>query len=308
MPPASRVPALLQPYVRLPNSDSILLVTSTLGASTNWLLIRFLCDALNPVRHDAGQKSDNSNNDVKVIFASWMRDWEFWKAEARKGGGLDLERLKRDKRFAFVDGTPGHFTLTSPDLTQLQETVKSALEYLNPSTSPTPPTTLLILDDPSLLLATVPSLTPSSLTSTILKLQALLSPSISTPPTSSPSQNAHAHAHIILSLPADDALLAPSAPTPQPLEISAHNILVKAAHMSARILSCRVLDTGVARDVSGVLRVTDNGGGRRAGGEGLLDFDDGGGDGAEGRTGREFLYKVGGDGGVRVFERGNGGE
>ena len=58
-------------------------------------------------------------------------------------------------------------------------------------------------------------------------------------------------------------------------------------------MSLRLLDSGTARDVSGVVRITpgdqiaadDNGGQRRI-------------------TEKELLYFVGGDGGVRVFERG----
>lgn len=75
------------------------------------------------------------------------------------------------------------------------------------------------------------------------------------------------------------------------------------AHMSTRILGTRVLDTGVARDVSGVVRVTE----QRVGWTGLgfeeedtkLAADDSG-------KGKEFLYQVKGDGSVKVFERGAG--
>lgn len=52
-------------------------------------------------------------------------------------------------------------------------------------------------------------------------------------------------------------------------------------------MSVRELDTGAARDISGVLRIG------RGGGEGAEDIDE-----------KEVLYFVGGDGGVRVFERG----
>jgi len=55
-------------------------------------------------------------------------------------------------------------------------------------------------------------------------------------------------------------------------------------------VSLRGLDTGTARDVSGVLRIT----------RGVQEEDDVGEEGEE----RELLYFVGGDGGVRVFERG----
>ena len=52
------------------------------------------------------------------------------------------------------------------------------------------------------------------------------------------------------------------------------------AHAAGEVVSLRRLDTGAAGDVSGVLRI----------------------DGV--REGRELLYYVAADGGVRVFERG----
>lgn len=59
-------------------------------------------------------------------------------------------------------------------------------------------------------------------------------------------------------------------------------------------MSLRLLDSGVARDVSGVLRIT-------VGGQAEVQED---GDGLKWDD-REVLYFVGGDGGVRVFERGS---
>lgn len=59
-------------------------------------------------------------------------------------------------------------------------------------------------------------------------------------------------------------------------------------------MSLRLLDTGFAADVSGVLRIT------------LGDAEDGGEEG-RGLVEKEVLYSVGGDGGVKVFERGAGG-
>ncbi|KAF2477290.1 uncharacterized protein BDR25DRAFT_321690 [Lindgomyces ingoldianus] len=365
MLPSSRIPPLLQPYTRLPKDDSIILLTSVLGASANWLIIRFLCDALT-----TDFKSDNEGGngadgpeETAVVLVSWVREWEFWKSEGRKGGGLDLERLMMAKRIAFVDGltgmflprvegekemeneveripqiaktaeglvrrtpqsivpvrgppgrtpardpaaavvastttwnstsknqpntstTPGFFTLTSPDLKPLSSTISSAIAYLQPP-STTTKKILLILDSPSILLATSPSpststLTSSTLCSTLLTLQ-------TNPP--------YPASHILVHLNADTPLLSPSSP----LEIDEHNLLVKLAHMSTRICSCRVLDTGVARDVSGVLGVTQN---RVRGGLvlGMLEGED-----EESTKGRELLYLVKGDGSVRVFERGAG--
>lgn len=56
-------------------------------------------------------------------------------------------------------------------------------------------------------------------------------------------------------------------------------------HEANTVLSLRLLDTGAAKDVSGVIRIS------RGGGQGLS-------------KGHEYLYHVAGDGGVKVFERG----
>ena len=63
------------------------------------------------------------------------------------------------------------------------------------------------------------------------------------------------------------------------------------AHQARYVLSLKLLDTGTAKDVSGVVSV------RKGGGEN--------GNTDEAREG-EWLYFVGGDGGVKVFERGVG--
>ncbi|KAJ4340080.1 hypothetical protein N0V87_002700 [Didymella glomerata] len=361
---STRIPPLLQPYVKLPRDDSLLLLTSTLGASANWLLIRFLCDALSNTPQDGG--ADGGHN---VVLVSWMRDYDFWRQEARKGAGLDLERLKREKRFAFVDGlsglvmgegqdaqtqkspsrpmppqtglhparltpvldrpqgmgnilpvrgppgrtipargppapaqptspattvapppqpnpssqTTGHFALTSLDLAHLKTTITSAITSL--STPATTRKTLLVLDSPDAYLA-LSSTAPSVFVSLLLQFHA--TPAVS---------------HILTHMHADTPLISPSAPA-QPLEISQYNLLTKLAHMSARILGTRVLDTGVARDVSGVVRVTEQRARWHDLGleeEGRLNEDDAG-------KGKEFLYQVKGDGSVKVFERGAGGE
>lgn len=63
------------------------------------------------------------------------------------------------------------------------------------------------------------------------------------------------------------------------------------AHDAHLVMGLRMLDTGTAKDVSGVIRIT-------AGGQ--HDEEEAGDDVEE----RELLYFVGGDGAVRVFERG----
>lgn len=74
-----------------------------------------------------------------------------------------------------------------------------------------------------------------------------------------------------------------------PLEISHTAFVMSLAHQARSIMSVRGLDTGVAKDISGVLRVSKGGG--ESAGEGDVEES-------------ECLYYVGSDGGVKVFERG----
>lgn len=88
----SHVPHLLAPYIALPSERSLVLLTSVLGASTNWLVLRFIQNILVPNfgsvdntndEDDGGNKTENKSN-VKVLFVSFMRDLAFWKDGARK--------------------------------------------------------------------------------------------------------------------------------------------------------------------------------------------------------------------------------
>lgn len=78
-----------------------------------------------------------------------------------------------------------------------------------------------------------------------------------------------------------------------PLETDHAAFLLGTAHQADYMMSLRLLDTGTARDVSGVVRIT-------VGNQAINNERD-----AENRVEeRELLYFVGGDGGVKVFERG----
>ena len=102
----------------------------------------------------------------------------------------------------------------------------------------------------------------------------------------------HQHVHTtILTSCADSPLIHSQSQSPStPLEIEHAAFVTGMAHLARTVISIRELDTGGARDVSGVLRVSRGG----AWEEG--EFEE-----------REVLFFVGGDGGVRVFERGGGG-
>ncbi|KAF2757288.1 hypothetical protein EJ05DRAFT_385043 [Pseudovirgaria hyperparasitica] len=343
MPPP-RIPPLLHPYVSLAPPDSLTLLTSVLGASTNWLILRYILGAFDTKGKNGDEAESSrlaSNGDVKVVLVSFLRDWDFWRTEARRSVGLDLTKLGVEGRFAFVDGLgelflredgvvpasasvtvsssspsgiPGRAplavtqnarglsirgktqsalaqssaepsmkpkyiaTLTSPDLAHVEQTIQSALSSASSSSPSSPPSrTLLILDDPSILLSA--TLTPvHAFLSSLLHIRTLAASSI-------------------ISLPADSPLVHLTH-TPTPLEREHANLVVGLGHTATRVVGLRLLDSGVARDVSGVLCV---------GRGGAWDGDDE----ESGRENgvnleKELLYYVGGDGGVKVFERGAG--
>ncbi|KAI9813868.1 MAG: hypothetical protein M1832_006080 [Thelocarpon impressellum] len=97
----------------------------------------------------------------------------------------------------------------------------------------------------------------------------------------------------ILTLSADSPILHPSPTHPSPLATAHASFVAQAAHTAAYVISARSLDTGAARDVSGVLRVSVVDEPR---GEALEEGD-------QVEQG-EFLYHVGADGAARVFRRG----
>lgn len=82
---------------------------------------------------------------------------------------------------------------------------------------------------------------------------------------------------------------------PTPLEAAHAAFVVQQAHISEWVLGLRPLDTGKARDVSGVIRVSRGG---------AWDDDVEEDANEQERKELEALYFVQNDGGVRVFERG----
>lgn len=102
----------------------------------------------------------------------------------------------------------------------------------------------------------------------------------------------HVHA-TVLTLAADSPLIHNAStsgghPAP-PIETEHAAFTIGLAHRARSVLQLRNLETGAARDVSGVLRIS-RGGGWSAGEDGLEE--------------KEVLYFIQRDGGVRVFGRG----
>lgn len=81
---ATRIPHLLESYLALPSEYAQILLTSVLGASTNWLVLRYLYTYLRKLNAAAeeGAASASQSEDVRVVLVSFMRDFAFWKEGA----------------------------------------------------------------------------------------------------------------------------------------------------------------------------------------------------------------------------------
>jgi elongator complex protein 6 len=110
---SARLPHLLEPYLALPPETSLILLTSVLGASSNWLTLRYLYSYL---KSSSSHPSSSSNENITavsggtgVVLVSFMRDGAFWRDGAGRMG-LDLDAAARSNRFVFIDGLTGLFS------------------------------------------------------------------------------------------------------------------------------------------------------------------------------------------------------
>jgi len=81
----NRIPSALEPYLRLPPETSLVLLTSTLGCSANWLTARFVGSLLAQEAEPLKLESSGNGKETAVVLVSWMRDAAFWKSEIRRG-------------------------------------------------------------------------------------------------------------------------------------------------------------------------------------------------------------------------------
>ena len=87
MPSQPPLPPLLTSYLSTQPESSLTLVSSILGATSNWLVLRYLYAALSSSSSSNGPLGlDEPHNGTKrkVILVSFMRGWEFWRAEAKR--------------------------------------------------------------------------------------------------------------------------------------------------------------------------------------------------------------------------------
>ncbi|KXJ94215.1 hypothetical protein Micbo1qcDRAFT_159265 [Microdochium bolleyi] len=309
---ATRIPHLLEPYLCLPAESSLILLTGVLGASTNWLVLRYLYSLLANANSTSGHQSLEANGGaetglledrqqpVKVVLLSFLRDYAFWRDNAARLG-VDLDSAASKARFVYVDGLSGLFsggeqnstagslpaapgvrgaapgssgagrlTLNEPTVLALRNVLDQAIAQKPTGSSQIASTrTVLVVDQIDLLVAASGDESlRSGLSDVLLDIREKVHSSIFT-------------------LSADEPLI--QAQT-TPLEKKHAALVLSTAHAADLVMSVRLLDTGSARDVSGVLRVTAGGSG---GDSGEAEADE-----------RELLYYIGGDGAARVFERG----
>jgi len=102
MPSQPPLPPLLTPYLSTQPESSLTLISSILGATSNWLVLRFLYASLStsPNFNSSLGLEDRRNGPKKVVLVSFLRGWEFWKAEAK--------RLVSINRIVLGDAPIGH--------------------------------------------------------------------------------------------------------------------------------------------------------------------------------------------------------
>ncbi|KAJ5769133.1 hypothetical protein N7520_003692 [Penicillium odoratum] len=343
MPSQPPLPPLLTPYLSSQPESSLTLISSILGATSNWLVLRYLYSALstsNSSNVSLGFE-ESHNGAKKIVLVSFLRGWEFWRAEAKRLG-LDLARLADKKQFALVDGLselfcPPQTTNATPNppsinagiparttlplrgppgavpgraphpaapvarsesvarnptelgiakklhfsgrgtaaLDSLEKDIIAVIEQLKASNDESEEV-LLIIDQPDFLLAATGAsmgIGATEMSEWVTGLQ----------------QAVHA---TVLTLAADSPLIHNACSGNQgstPLEGEHAAFAIGLAHRASSVLQLRTLETGAARDVSGVLRIS-RGGGLSVGVNGLDE--------------RELLYYIHRDGGVKVFGRG----
>ena len=87
------LPTPLTPYLRLPPEHSQILLTSTLGTSTTWLVSRFIGAVVGSSKaQNAGAGAEGIGDGegredaaAAVVLVSWMREEAFWRGEVRRG-------------------------------------------------------------------------------------------------------------------------------------------------------------------------------------------------------------------------------
>lgn len=85
MPTQPPLPPLLTPYVSSLPQSSLTLLSSVLGATGNWLVLRYLYAALSASTNTTfGADGLDNGKKRKVVLVSFLRSWDFWRSEAKR--------------------------------------------------------------------------------------------------------------------------------------------------------------------------------------------------------------------------------
>ena len=201
--------------------------------------------------------------------------------------GLDFSSLVSGNQLVYLDGlctslplppskspNPEVVVLQSHDLQELEIAIHQHIgQNFERDHTTTQSRVVLILDGLDYLLASQPLATNLNLSRSLLNLRQQVS-------------------NTIVTCSADSPLLHNSSAAATPLELEHRAFLTSLAHQSRMVIQLRSLRTGVAKDISGILRVS------AGGAHDALD------EGEDGVEGGEWLYQVKADGSVRSWSRG----
>jgi elongator complex protein 6 len=81
---SNKIPPLLEQHLALPREASLTILANTLGASSNWLVLRYLYSIL--LQPGRGEHAGVGETDAGpgVVFLSFMRDLAFWREGASR--------------------------------------------------------------------------------------------------------------------------------------------------------------------------------------------------------------------------------
>lgn len=250
MPAQQAVPPLLADYLS-PPTNSLTLITGTLSATPAWLILRFLAALTSSATKSRPQDaviSDAQATDSHVTLISWLHNPTFWLESGKK---LPIN-FRMIKLLNYLNEA------TPVSLAALVDAVIASI----PSTAATISSDTLIIDGLDFLLAST-----SHPAHDLLSLLSTLRQKFS---------------RVIITVQADAPFLHAQN---TPLEVACAMFATSLAHQADMVMSLRELETGAAKDVSGILRVANGGQG-------------------DGVKEKECLYYVEGSGYVKVFERG----
>jgi len=106
---SSRIPPLLEPYLSLPPPASLTLLTDVLGATYNWLVVRFLAATLasgNGRKRD--EEEEEGEGEAATVLVSFLRNRDFWKLEASRvvcGMSSTVILFAREEGFVMLSRT-----------------------------------------------------------------------------------------------------------------------------------------------------------------------------------------------------------